>query len=45
MKVHIPAMEQLDRLLDRFLAYGVTTTSIIQSSPVPLRSLPIPNFQ
>jgi Lrp/AsnC family leucine-responsive transcriptional regulator len=44
MKVHIPAMEQLDRLLDRFLAYGVTTTSIIQSSPVPLRSLPIPDF-
>jgi Lrp/AsnC family leucine-responsive transcriptional regulator len=26
---------------DRFLAYGQTTTSIIQSSPVPLRSLPI----
>ena len=45
MKVHIPAMEQLDRLLDRFLAYGVTTTSIIQSSPVPLRPLPIPDFQ
>ncbi|MEP6775189.1 MAG: Lrp/AsnC family transcriptional regulator [Chloroflexota bacterium] len=45
MKVHIPAMEQLDRLLDRFLAYGTTTTSIIQSSPVPLRSLPIPGFQ
>jgi len=43
MKVHIPAMEQLDRLLDRFLAYGTTTTSIIQSSPVPLRSLPIPD--
>ena len=43
MKVHIPAMEQLDRLLDRFLAYGVTTTSIIQSTPVPLRSLPIPD--
>ncbi|HST05322.1 MAG TPA: Lrp/AsnC family transcriptional regulator [Chloroflexia bacterium] len=42
MKVHIPAMQQLDRLLDRFLTYGSTTTSIIQSSPVPLRSLPIP---
>jgi Lrp/AsnC family leucine-responsive transcriptional regulator len=44
MKVHIPAMEQLDRLLDRFLTYGSTTTSIIQSSPVPLRSLPIPEL-
>jgi Lrp/AsnC family leucine-responsive transcriptional regulator len=41
MKVHIPAMDQLDRLLDRFLIYGNTTTSIIQSSPVPLRTLPV----
>ena len=41
MKVHFPAMDQLDRLLDRFLIYGNTTTSIIQSSPVPLRSLPL----
>ncbi len=43
LKVHFPAMEQLDRLLDRFLASGTTTTSIIQSSPVPLRSLPLPD--
>lgn len=42
MKVHIPAMDQLDRLLDRFLLYGTTTTSIIQSSPVPVRSAPLP---
>jgi Lrp/AsnC family transcriptional regulator, leucine-responsive regulatory protein len=42
LKVHFPAMDQLDRILDRFLAYGNTTTSIIQSSPVPLRSLPLP---
>ena len=28
-------------LLDRFLALGTTTTSIIQSSPVPLRSPPL----
>lgn len=41
MKVHIPAMDQLDRLLDRFLLYGTTTTSIIQSSPVPLRNPPL----
>ncbi len=40
LKVYIPAMEQLDRILDRFLLYGTTTTSIIQSSPVALRSLP-----
>jgi Lrp/AsnC family leucine-responsive transcriptional regulator len=42
LKVHLPAMDQLDRLLDRFLLYGTTTTSIIQSSPVPPRSLPLP---
>ncbi|HKS69058.1 MAG TPA: Lrp/AsnC family transcriptional regulator [Ktedonobacterales bacterium] len=42
LKVHLPAIAQLDRLLDRFLAFGNTTTSIIQSSPVPLRPLPLP---
>jgi Lrp/AsnC family leucine-responsive transcriptional regulator len=41
LKVYIPAMDQLDRLLDRFLIYGSTTTSIIQSSPVPLRAIPV----
>jgi Lrp/AsnC family transcriptional regulator, leucine-responsive regulatory protein len=42
LKIHFPAMDQLDRILDRFLANGTTTTSIVQSSPVPLRSLPLP---
>jgi Lrp/AsnC family leucine-responsive transcriptional regulator len=42
MKVHIPAMDQLDRILDCFLIFGSTTTSIIQSSPVPLRPPPLP---
>lgn len=42
IKVHIPAIDQLDRLLDCFLLYGQTTTSIIQSSPVPLRPPPLP---
>lgn len=42
IKVHIPAMDQLDRILDCFLIYGSTTTSIIQSSPVPLRPPPLP---
>ena len=41
LKVHIPGMDQLDRLLDRFLFHGTTTTTIIQSSPVPPRSLPV----
>jgi len=43
VKIHIPAMDQLDRILDRFLLYGTTTTSIIQSSPVAPRPLPIPS--
>ena len=42
LKVHIPAMDQLDRILDCFLIYGQTTTSIIQSSPVPPRQPPLP---
>jgi Lrp/AsnC family transcriptional regulator, leucine-responsive regulatory protein len=42
LKVYLRAIDQLDQLLDCFLAYGSTTTSIIQSSPVPRRALPIP---
>jgi Lrp/AsnC family transcriptional regulator, leucine-responsive regulatory protein len=42
LKVHLPGIDQLDRLLDLFLMHGATTTSIIQSSPVPLRALPLP---
>lgn len=42
LKVHLPAMDQLDRILDRLLMHGTTTTSIVQSSPVPLRSAPLP---
>lgn len=42
LKAYIPSIDQLDRLLDGFLLYGSTTTSIIQSSPVPLRPPPLP---
>jgi Lrp/AsnC family leucine-responsive transcriptional regulator len=42
LKVYLPDLEQLDRILDSFLAYGNTTTSLIQSSPVALRPLPLP---
>lgn len=41
LKIHFDAIESLDHILDRFLSYGQTTTSIIQSSPVPPRALPI----
>ena len=43
LKVYFPAMDQLDRLLDAFLVYGSTTTSILQSSPVPPREPPLPD--
>ncbi len=42
LKVCLPSIDELDQILDRFLAYGQTTTSIIQSTPVPLRGLPLP---
>lgn len=42
LRAHLRALDELDGLLDRFLAFGQTTTSIVQSSPVPLRGLPLP---
>lgn len=42
LKVYLPSLEQLDCILDAFLRYGTTTTSLIQSSPVPLRPPPLP---
>jgi Lrp/AsnC family transcriptional regulator, leucine-responsive regulatory protein len=37
MKAHVRSIEHLEELIDRFTPYGQTTTSIIQSSPVPQR--------
>jgi len=42
MKVYFVAMEELDQVLDQFLAHGQTTTSLVQSTPVPSRDLPLP---
>jgi Lrp/AsnC family leucine-responsive transcriptional regulator len=42
IKVHVSRVDQLETLLDRFLVFGQTTTSIVQSTPVPLRALPLP---
>lgn len=42
LKVFLKEISSLDRVLDKFLAHGQTTTSIVQSSPVPPRSLPLP---
>ena len=42
MKVYVAAVDQLENVLDRFLLYGQTTSSIVQSSPVPPRLVPLP---
>ena len=41
MKLHVRSVEHLEEVIDRFTPYGQTTTSIIQSSPVPGRALPL----
>lgn len=42
IKLHVAEVNSIKAILDRFLAYGQTTTSIVQSPPVPLRALPLP---
>jgi Lrp/AsnC family leucine-responsive transcriptional regulator len=42
LKLHAPAIDQLEAVLDRFLVYGNTTTSIVVSTPVPRRPPPLP---
>jgi Lrp/AsnC family leucine-responsive transcriptional regulator len=41
VKLHLHSIEDLEEILDRFVLYGQTTTSIIHSSPVQARALPI----
>ena len=38
-KAHVRDVEHLEELIDRFVALGQTTTSIMQSSPVPRRGV------
>lgn len=42
MKVCATAVDEFDVILDKFLAYGQTTTSIVQSTTVAPRDLPLP---
>ena len=42
MRLHVRDVEHLEELIDRFTPYGQTTTSIMQSSPVPARPAPLP---
>ncbi len=41
LKLHLRSMDDLESILDRFIVLGQTTTSIIHSSPLAGRSLPV----
>ena len=41
MKLYVRDVDHLEEVIDRFVPYGQTTTSIVQSSPVPARGLAI----
>jgi Lrp/AsnC family leucine-responsive transcriptional regulator len=41
LKVHLRSIDELSPLLDRFLRYGSTTTSIVNDAPIPGRRPPI----
>lgn len=42
-KAHVPAIEDLEKLIDEIVPFAMTNTSVIQSSPVKRRLPPIPN--
>jgi Lrp/AsnC family leucine-responsive transcriptional regulator len=41
IRVHVRSMLHLEEILDRFVIYGQTTTSIVQSAPVARRGVPV----
>ena len=41
LKLHLRAMDDLEDILDRFIVLGQTTTSIIHSTPIASRQLPL----
>jgi Lrp/AsnC family transcriptional regulator, leucine-responsive regulatory protein len=41
LKVYLRSIDELSGLLDRFLVYGETTTSIGNASPIPRRNPPL----
>jgi Lrp/AsnC family leucine-responsive transcriptional regulator len=44
IKLHAATIESLTETLDKILLYGQTVTSIVHSSPVPPRALPVPDI-
>jgi Lrp/AsnC family leucine-responsive transcriptional regulator len=41
LRIHLRSIDELEDVLDRFTPYGLTTTSIIHSAPVPRRGPPL----
>ena len=41
LKLHLRSIDDLEDILDRFVIYGQTTTSIIHSAPIANRQLPM----
>ena len=41
MRMWVRDVDHLEEVIDRFAPYGQTTTSIVQSSPVPARPVPL----
>jgi Lrp/AsnC family transcriptional regulator, leucine-responsive regulatory protein len=41
MRMHLRDVEHLEEVIDQFILFGQTTTSIMQSSPVDDRPLPL----
>jgi Lrp/AsnC family leucine-responsive transcriptional regulator len=40
LRVHLRSIDDLSGLLDRFLVYGETTTSLVAATPIPRRDPP-----
>jgi Lrp/AsnC family transcriptional regulator, leucine-responsive regulatory protein len=41
MKAYVRDVEHLEEVIDQFVLYGQTTSSIMQTSPVPARGVPV----
>jgi Lrp/AsnC family leucine-responsive transcriptional regulator len=41
LKAHVRDVEHLEDVIDRFTVFGQTTTSVMQTSPVPLRGVAV----
>jgi Lrp/AsnC family leucine-responsive transcriptional regulator len=41
VRAHVRDVDHLEAVIDRFTVFGQTTTSIVQSSPVPGRGVPL----